>query len=160
MTNAEMRTEIDKCIAFVNEAKGVLDADKRKFFEERIKGFEAGKGMLEESERYHAYLLEQVAKEANRAAFHVFIERDVKNDMLLDDYKKVIGVRDAEKLGDKFIEEDKDLQAQIQKLGEQYQEIHRPFGIFMAVCNGTSKEEAEARQRAYDAKARETIQNM
>lgn len=152
--------DIQKVLDFIKKYMGGLaDADDRAHFSRNLGYMEMAMQMVEEDNMRATCLYDAATQYANQLAFRLYIEGNLADGIAaefreLEPVKTVVGYARA------YTEESQAEADAITKLQRGFMERRQRFEVFQAVIEGMSKEEAEAKQAAYNQRKAEALANV
>lgn len=148
---------IEKVLDFIKKYMGSLDdADDREAFSRNLSYMETAKGLLEEDNMRATCLYDAATKYANQLAFRLYVEENL-SESVAQEFRELEPVKAVSGYAREYTLENQEQADAITKLQREFMERREPFEVFQAVIGGMTKEEAEAKQAAYQQRKAEAL---
>lgn len=151
--------ELHKPLEFVKKYMGQLDdADDRQAFSRNLGYMETAEEMLEGDNMRATCLYDAASKYANQLAFRLFIEENLSESAAAE-FRELEPMKVVAGYAREYTEENQAEADAITAAQHEFMEARKPFEVFQAVIGGMSKEEAEAKQAAYERQKAQALAN-
>lgn len=150
---------IHKPLEFIKKYMGLLeDADDRAAFSRNLGYMETAEGMIDDNNMWATCLYDAATKYANQLAFRLYVEGGMAPSVATE-FSELETIKTVSGYAREYTEENQAEAEAITKAQHEFMEARKPFEIFQAVIGGMSKEEAEAKQAAYEQQKAQALTN-